>query len=150
MDGIWLMHIIGYSSHCCLVIIVVHISPTRLLVLRLAVGMDTKTSSGLWSSTSIQYYVVNESPLSSEPHLKIIHQQQRHCYGSTSQGEFPLAANPSIVLHVLTECNLDPQDLARLEASFCVYGFRMAEWIANCQACLASFLQYILMIVMFT
>ena len=58
--------------------------------------------------------------------------------------------NPSIVLHVLTECNLDPQDLARLEASFCVYGFRIAEWIANCQACLASFLQYILMIVMLT
>nr|DAD47835.1 TPA_asm: hypothetical protein HUJ06_017772 [Nelumbo nucifera] len=38
--------------------------------------------------------------------------QQRHCFG-----EFPLAANPSIVLHVLTDCNLDPQDLAKLEAS---------------------------------
>ena len=74
----------------------------------LAVGMDTTTSSGLWPSTSIQYYAVNESPLSSEPHLQIIHQQQRHCYGSTSQGEFPLATNPFVVLHVLMECNLDP------------------------------------------
>lgn len=95
----------------------VQLSPTRLLLLLLEAGMDTTTSSGLWQSTSIQYHSVNENPLSSEPHLQIIHQQQRHCYGSTSQGEFPLAASPSIVLHVLTECNLDPQDLASLEAS---------------------------------
>ncbi|KAF5183864.1 Regulator of chromosome condensation [Thalictrum thalictroides] len=43
--------------------------------------------------------------------------QQRHCFGESTPGEFPLAANPSIVLHVLTGCNLDPQDLAKLEAT---------------------------------
>lgn len=43
--------------------------------------------------------------------------QVRHCFGDSSPGEFPLAANPSIVLHVLTACNLDPRDLAKLEAS---------------------------------
>ncbi|PQQ05481.1 ultraviolet-B receptor UVR8 [Prunus yedoensis var. nudiflora] len=37
--------------------------------------------------------------------------------GNLHPGEFPLAANPSIVLHVLTACNLDPQDLAKLEAT---------------------------------
>uniref|UniRef100_A0A175YRQ0 RCC1-like domain-containing protein n=1 Tax=Daucus carota subsp. sativus TaxID=79200 RepID=A0A175YRQ0_DAUCS len=42
--------------------------------------------------------------------------QQRHCFGDATPGEFPLSANPSIVLHVLTGCNLDPQDLAKLEA----------------------------------
>ncbi|TYI84101.1 hypothetical protein E1A91_D05G340400v1 [Gossypium mustelinum] len=43
--------------------------------------------------------------------------QVRHCFGDSSPGEFPLAANPSIVLHVLTACNLDPRDLAKLEAT---------------------------------
>lgn len=49
--------------------------------------------------------------------LPICERQQRHCFGNVSPGEFPLSANPSIVLHVLTGCNLDPQDLAKLEAS---------------------------------
>lgn len=49
--------------------------------------------------------------------LPIFERQQRHCFGNASPGEFPLSANPSIVLHVLTGCNLDPQDLAKLEAS---------------------------------
>ncbi|XP_028058444.1 ultraviolet-B receptor UVR8-like [Camellia sinensis] len=43
--------------------------------------------------------------------------QQRHCFGVASPGEFPLSASPSIVLHVLTTCNLDPHDLASLEAT---------------------------------
>nr|CAB3465715.1 unnamed protein product [Digitaria exilis] len=42
---------------------------------------------------------------------------QRLCFGDSAPGEFPLAANPSIVLHVLTSCDLDPEDLAHLEAS---------------------------------
>ncbi|KAL9226370.1 hypothetical protein vseg_002193 [Gypsophila vaccaria] len=41
----------------------------------------------------------------------------RHCFGNSIPGEFPLAANPSIVLHVLTTSNLDPQDLAKLEVT---------------------------------
>ncbi|KAI5679299.1 hypothetical protein M9H77_10249 [Catharanthus roseus] len=49
--------------------------------------------------------------------LPICERQQRHCFGNVSPGEFPLSANPSIVLHVLTGCNLDPQDLAKLEAT---------------------------------
>lgn len=49
--------------------------------------------------------------------LPIFERQQRHCFGNASPGEFPLSANPSIVLHVLTGCNLDPQDLAKLEAT---------------------------------
>ncbi|XP_074309964.1 ultraviolet-B receptor UVR8-like [Silene latifolia] len=41
----------------------------------------------------------------------------RHCFGDSIPGEFPLAANPSVALHVLTSSNLDPQDLAKLEAT---------------------------------
>nr|CAD1820041.1 unnamed protein product [Ananas comosus var. bracteatus] len=41
----------------------------------------------------------------------------RHCFGNSAPGEFPLAASPSVVLHVLTASDLDPQDLAKLEAT---------------------------------
>lgn len=70
------------------------------------------TASG---ASSVQYHNISEQTLVSAP---VAHQrQQRHCYGNASPGEFPLSANPSIVLHFLTACNLDPQDLAKLEAS---------------------------------
>lgn len=42
---------------------------------------------------------------------------KRSCFGNASPGEFPLSETPSIVLHVLTAFNLDPEDLAKLEAS---------------------------------
>ncbi|KAL3636423.1 hypothetical protein CASFOL_020970 [Castilleja foliolosa] len=48
----------------------------------------------------------------------ITHQRQhRHCFGNVGPGEFPLSANPSIVLHFLTVCNLNLQDLTKLEAT---------------------------------
>ncbi|KAG6407940.1 hypothetical protein SASPL_130941 [Salvia splendens] len=80
-----------------------------------AVPMDTTTASGASSVITEQAIV----PLASPP---VAHQrQQRHCFGDSIPGEFPLSANPSIVLHFLTACNLDPQDLAKLEASvFCL------------------------------
>lgn len=66
------------------------------------------TSSG---TPGLQYHNIPEQPAS--PPVK---RQKRQCFGeSTTPGEFPLAANPSIVLHVLTECRLDPRDLANLE-----------------------------------
>ncbi|CAH9120295.1 unnamed protein product [Cuscuta epithymum] len=67
------------------------------------------TASG---TQSVQYCNINEQPIAS-PFQK----KQRLCLVSTCPGEFPLSANPSIVLHVLTGCNLDPQDLAVLEAT---------------------------------
>lgn len=74
------------------------------------------TASG--SSSSIPFRTVVDSSLSLVPSLQQTFQRvQRHCFGDSTPGEFPLAANPSIVLHVLTACNLDPQDLANLEAS---------------------------------
>lgn len=41
----------------------------------------------------------------------------RHCTRDSLPGEFPLAYIPTMVLHILTSYNLDPVDLARLEAS---------------------------------
>ncbi|KAG6396456.1 hypothetical protein SASPL_142606 [Salvia splendens] len=80
-----------------------------------AVPMDA-TASG---ASSVQYHNITEqaiAPLAPPPH--VAHQrQQRHCFGNETPGEFPLSANPSIVLHFLSACNLDPQDLAKLEAS---------------------------------
>ncbi|KAF5940013.1 hypothetical protein HYC85_021180 [Camellia sinensis] len=77
--------------------------------------MDASTSG----NPTIQYHNLPEQPItalvtSSVPTLQ---RQQRHCFGNECPGDFPLSANPSIVLHVLTACNLDPHDLASLEAS---------------------------------
>ncbi|KAF8408351.1 hypothetical protein HHK36_007500 [Tetracentron sinense] len=74
------------------------------------------TASG---TPTIQYHNIVDPPITAlvlSP-LPTFHRHQRHCFGDSTPGEFPLAANPSIVLHVLTDCNLNPQDLAKLEAS---------------------------------
>ncbi|KAK9102344.1 hypothetical protein Sjap_019598 [Stephania japonica] len=76
--------------------------------------MDATTSG----PPSIQYHnIVDQQIASIVSPLPPFIRQQRHCFGDSSPGEFPLAASPSIVLHVLTSCNLDPQDLAKLEAT---------------------------------
>nr|XP_010929984.1 ultraviolet-B receptor UVR8 isoform X2 [Elaeis guineensis] len=77
--------------------------------------MDTTTSE---ATPSITFHTIVDQPLSLVSPLQQAFQRvQRHCFGDSTPGEFPLAANPSIVLHVLTACNLDPQDLANLEAT---------------------------------
>ncbi|CAM8950811.1 unnamed protein product [Rhodiola kirilowii] len=52
------------------------------------------------------------------------------CYEDSSQGEFPLAATPSLLLNVLTNYGVDVQTLARLEAT-CTYFRRAAQWHPN-------------------
>ncbi|XP_047064090.1 ultraviolet-B receptor UVR8-like [Lolium rigidum] len=42
---------------------------------------------------------------------------KRHFSGEEAIGQFPLAANPSILLQLLSSCELDPKDLAALEAT---------------------------------
>lgn len=77
--------------------------------------MDATTSG----TPSIQYHNIVEQTITSlvvSP-PPTFQRQQRHCFGECTPGEFPLSANPSIVLHVLTGCDLDPQDLATLEAT---------------------------------
>lgn len=68
---------------------------------------------------TVQYHNIPDQPIAAivTSPLPTFQRQQRHCFGDSSPGEFPLAANPSIVLHVLTACNLEPQDLAKLEAT---------------------------------
>lgn len=80
-------------------------------IIRLAVPMDATTS---------QYHNIPDQPITNAiiaTPLPTFQRQQRHCFGDSTPGEFPLSANPSIVLHVLTACNLDAQDLAKLEAT---------------------------------
>ncbi|KAM7269357.1 hypothetical protein ACFE04_024854 [Oxalis oulophora] len=67
--------------------------------------MDATTSS----TSTIQPHNISEQ--------STFQRNLRHCLGLTTPGEFPLATNPSIVLHVLASCNLEPQDLAKLEAT---------------------------------
>ncbi|XP_021746782.1 probable E3 ubiquitin-protein ligase HERC4 [Chenopodium quinoa] len=78
--------------------------------------MDATTSG----TETIQYCNIPEQPiigsLVTSPRPAFL-RQVRHCFGDLVPGEFPLAANPSIVLHVLTASNLDPQDLAKLEVT---------------------------------
>jgi len=79
--------------------------------------MDATTSG----TPTIQYHNINDQPVTVTTIVAVpvstYQRNQRHCFGDLIPGEFPLATNPSIVLHVLTACNLDPQDLAKLEAS---------------------------------
>ncbi|CAL0325088.1 unnamed protein product [Lupinus luteus] len=78
--------------------------------------MDTTTSG----TPTIQYHNIPDQPITTTvvaTPLPTFQPRQRHCYGDSRPGEFPLSASPSIVLHVLTSCNLDPQDLAKLEAT---------------------------------
>lgn len=81
----------------------------------LAVPMDATTSG----TPTIQYHNIPDQPITAIVVAPVpnFQRNQRHCFGESTPGEFPLAASPSIVLHVLTACNLDPQDLAKLEAS---------------------------------
>ncbi|KAJ8773540.1 hypothetical protein K2173_005786 [Erythroxylum novogranatense] len=74
--------------------------------------MDATTSE----APSLQCHNIADQPFTAVV-VQSIERNQRHCFGESIPGEFPLAANPSIVLHVLTACNLDPQDLAKLEAT---------------------------------
>ncbi|KHN44387.1 Putative E3 ubiquitin-protein ligase HERC4 [Glycine soja] len=84
--------------------------------------MDATTSG----TPTIQYHNIPDQPITAiiATPLPTFQRQQRHCFGDSTPGEFPLSANPSIVLHVLTACNLDPQDLAKLEASATCSFFR--------------------------
>ncbi|EFJ11310.1 hypothetical protein SELMODRAFT_426505 [Selaginella moellendorffii] len=81
--------------------------------------MDTAATGPVWQPTSLSFIGISgEQPHGVAALMQTSQRNQRLCYGSSSShGEFPLATNPSIVLHVLTECCLDPQDLARLEAT---------------------------------
>ncbi|KAK7359049.1 hypothetical protein VNO77_00994 [Canavalia gladiata] len=83
--------------------------------------MDATTSG----TPSIQYHNIPDQPITAivATQLPTFQRQQRHCFGDSGPGEFPLSANPSIVLHVLTAFNLYPQDLAKLEASAATCSF---------------------------
>jgi len=86
--------------------------------------MDATTSG----TPTIQYHNIPDQPITTivATQLPTFQRHQRHCFGDSSPGEFPLSANPSIVLHVLTSCNLYPQDLAKLEASdVCFTDFKL-------------------------
>ncbi|KAF8100901.1 hypothetical protein N665_0214s0060 [Sinapis alba] len=89
--------------------------------------MDATTSG----TPGLQYHNLPEQPVASPPLVTPFHRQKRHCFGETTPGEFPLAANPSIVLHVLTECRLDPRDLANLEAT-CSFFSQPANFAPDC------------------
>lgn len=112
----------------------------------LAVPMDATTSG----TPAIQYHNIPDQPITAiiVAPVPTFQRNQRHCFGESTPGEFPLAASPSIVLHVLTACNLDPQDLAKLEASvfFLIFFFdntalihvrteNAADFIFNCVCC---------------
>ncbi|XP_076909015.1 ultraviolet-B receptor UVR8-like [Bidens hawaiensis] len=94
--------------------------------------MDATTSG----TPSIQYHNTTEQPVPGPTSLSF-DRQTRHCFGDATPGDFPLSANPSIVLHVLTGCNLDPQDLAKLEAT-CSFFRQPAHFAPDHQLCLSE------------
>ncbi|XP_010415359.1 PREDICTED: E3 ubiquitin-protein ligase HERC2 isoform X1 [Camelina sativa] len=80
--------------------------------------MDTTTSSGSSPATLQLHSIIPENPITAmELPFPSFLRLKRHCLGSSVPGEFFLASVPSIVLHVLTTCDLGPRDLAKLEAT---------------------------------
>lgn len=90
--------------------------------------MDATTSSGASSSLPL-HLIIDDALAFVSPLQQSFQRSQRHCFGDSAPGEFPLAANPSIVLHVLTSCNLEPDDLAHLEASSVLFFLSNVELI---------------------
>lgn len=87
------------------------------------------TASG--TSPVIQFHNIADEPTShSSPLHTVLERSQRHCYGNGTPGEFPLAMSPSIVLHVLSACELGPKDLAALEAT-CTFFSKPANFAPN-------------------
>jgi hypothetical protein len=77
--------------------------------------MDATTSG---TSPVMHFHsIADDSTSHSSPLRTVLERSQRHCYGDGNPGEFPLAVSPSIVLHVLSACDLEPKDLAALEVS---------------------------------
>ncbi|CAL9165330.1 unnamed protein product [Musa hybrid cultivar] len=77
--------------------------------------MDPTTSG---SSSSLPFQTIVDPSLSLVPPLqRTFKRVRRHCFGDSNPGEFPLAETPSIVLIILTNCDLEPRDLANLEAT---------------------------------
>jgi hypothetical protein len=73
----------------------------------------------------IQFHnIVHDDTSLSPPRDPEAEPSKRHVSGEEAIGQFPLAANPSILLHLLSSCELDPKDLAALEAS-CTIAFFM-------------------------
>ncbi|KAI5014572.1 hypothetical protein ZWY2020_055962 [Hordeum vulgare] len=61
--------------------------------------------------------IVNDvAPRSTSPDREL-DLAKRHFSGEEAVGQFPLTASPSILLHVLSSSELDPKDLAALEAT---------------------------------
>ncbi|PKA66099.1 Ultraviolet-B receptor UVR8 [Apostasia shenzhenica] len=87
------------------------------------------TASG--ASPSIPFHNIIDQSLSLvTPLQQSLQRCQRLCLGSSHPGDFPLATNPSIVLHVLTSCDLDPKDLAHLEVT-CTFFRQPANFLPD-------------------
>ncbi|KAF4404877.1 hypothetical protein G4B88_006263, partial [Cannabis sativa] len=76
----------------------------------LAVPMDA-TASG---TPTIQYHNITDQPITTivATPIQTFERRQRHCYGDSTPGEFPLAANPSIVLHATCSFFRQPANFA--------------------------------------
>ncbi|KAG5604885.1 hypothetical protein H5410_026377 [Solanum commersonii] len=74
----------------------------------LAVPMDASTSG----TSSVQYHSIAEQPIAATIVNSTFQRQVRHCFGNATPGEFPLSANPSIVLHATCSFFRQPANFA--------------------------------------
>ncbi|XP_013699482.2 ultraviolet-B receptor UVR8 isoform X1 [Brassica napus] len=79
--------------------------------------ITTATSNGVSPAATLQLHsIIPENPTIAME-LPSFVSLKRQFLGNSAPGEFFLASCPSIALHVLTTCDLDPRDLAKLEAT---------------------------------
>uniref|UniRef100_A0A1J3JUQ2 Putative E3 ubiquitin-protein ligase HERC1 n=1 Tax=Noccaea caerulescens TaxID=107243 RepID=A0A1J3JUQ2_NOCCA len=82
--------------------------------------MDATTSNGISPATLQLHSIIPENnPISAAMEMPFPSYLclKRQCLGNSAPGGFFLASCPSIVLHILTTCDLSPRDLAKLEAT---------------------------------
>ncbi|KAL3632641.1 hypothetical protein CASFOL_025625 [Castilleja foliolosa] len=86
--------------------------------------------------TDQQTTIINPNPLAN-----VSEKQTRHCLVNADPSGFPLSATPCIVLHILSSYNLDPQDLAMLEAT-CSFFRRPAQYSPDFELSLSELAAY--------
>lgn len=81
-------------------------------------------ATGSKAALVIQFHtIVNDASSRSSSPDREAEGTKHHCSVNEATEQFLLTVNPSVLLRVLSSCELDPKDLAALEASCTTFMF---------------------------